>query len=122
MEDDSNLKPVIWIGSSREDLREFPKAVRSGIGIALNEAQEGGKLLSAKPLKGFGGAGVLEIVEDYDGDTYRAIYTVKFAEYIYVLHAFQKKSKKGIATPKTVIDLIRKRLKTAEDHFKELKK
>jgi phage-related protein len=115
-------KPVRWIGSSREDLREFPKKVRSGVGIALREAQHGGKLSNVKPLKGFGGAGVLEVVEDYDGNTYRAVYTVKFAEYVYVPHAFQKKSKQGIATPKAMIDLIRKRLKLAEEDFKGDKK
>jgi phage-related protein len=112
-------KPLRWMGSSLEDLREFPKKVRSGIGLALRKAQYGGKFPNVKPLKGFGGAGGLEVVEDYDGDTYRAVYTVKFAAYVYVLHAFQKKSKQGIATPKAAIDLIRKRLKAAEDDFKE---
>lgn len=88
-----------WIGSAREDLKTFPQEVRRFMGFALRAAQRGGKHPDAKPLRGFSGAGVLEITEDYDGDTYRAIYTVKFAEVIYVLHAFQKKSKQGIATP-----------------------
>ena len=111
-------KPIDWLGSSRDDLREFPKKVRREIGLALMEAQDGGKLPNVKPLKGFGGAGVLEVVENYDGDAYRAVYTVKFAELIYVLHVFQKKSKQGIATPKAIIDLIRQRLKEAEKDYK----
>jgi phage-related protein len=102
-------KPLDFIGSSREDLRRFPKEVRIVIGTALNTAQLGGKHPSAKPLKGFGGAGVLEIVDDFDGETYRAVYTVKFADIVYVLHAFQKKSRKGIETPKAEIDLVRRR-------------
>ena len=88
------------------------------MGYALYQAQLGLKHSSAKPLRGFGGASVLEIVEDHQSDTYRAVYTVKFSEFIYVLHAFQKKSKKGIATPKPDIDLIKTRLKTAEEHYK----
>lgn len=84
------------------------------IGTALNSAQLGGKHPAAKPLKGFGGAGVLEVVDDFDGDTYRAVYTVKFAGVVYVLHAFQKKSRKRIETPKNEIDLIRRRYKLAE--------
>ena len=86
------------------------------------EAQDGGKLPNVKPLKGFGGAGVLEVVENYDGDAYRAVYTVKFAERIYVLHVFQKKLKQGIATPKATIDLIRQRLKEAEKDYKGKKR
>ena len=88
------------------------------IGTALNSAQLGGKHPNAKPLKGFGGAGVLEIVDDFDGETYRAVYTVKFAKVVYVLHAFQKKSKKRIETPKNEIDLIRRRYKSAEEAHK----
>lgn len=107
-------KPVHWLGNSLEAMRELPAEVQDELGHALYIAQIGEKHYSAKPLKGFGGAGVLEIVEDYDGDTYRAVYTVKFAEVIYVLHVFQKKSKQGIATTKSVIELIRKRLKLAE--------
>ena len=89
------------------------------MGQAIDDAEHGGEHPSAKALKGFGGRGVLEIVDDFDGDTYRAVYTVKFGGVIYVLHAFQKKSKKGIATPQRDIDLIRARLKRAEQHYKE---
>jgi phage-related protein len=111
------VKPVRWIGSSRDDVRAFPEAVRLRIGGALWEAQTGGKAGWAKPLKGFGGVGVLEAVDDHDGDTYRAVYTVRFEGVVYVLHAFQKKSKSGIATPKHEIALIEQRLKRArEDH------
>ena len=111
------LKPVIWMGSSREDLKRFPEQVRRDIGQALYTAQQGDTDPAAKPLKGFSGAAVMEIVDRHDRNTYRAVYTVEFAGRIYVLHAFQKKSKKGIATPKHVIDLIKARLLTAErDH------
>ena len=91
------------------------------IGTALNTAQLGGKHPAAKPLKGFGGAGVLEIVDDFDSETYRAVYTVKFANIVYVLHAFQKKSRKGIETPKAEIDLVRRRYKSAEAAYRESK-
>jgi phage-related protein len=111
-------KPLFWVGGSRDDLREFPEGVRQTVGFGLWQAQNGGKHLDAKPLKGFGGAGVLEIIEDDDGSTYRAVYTVKFAGVVYVLHAFQKKSKKGARTPKRETDLIRRRLKMAEEHYK----
>ncbi|MEN6358314.1 MAG: type II toxin-antitoxin system RelE/ParE family toxin [Armatimonadota bacterium] len=114
---DASDRPLFWIGSSLDDLRSFPEDVRRVIGFALRRAQDGGKHVDAKPLKGFGGAGVLEIVEDDDGNTYRAVYTVKFAGVVYVLHAFQKKSKKGITTPKHEIDLVRSRLKRAEEHY-----
>ena len=110
-------KPVRWIGRSRQDLREFPAEARRNIGYALHFAQMGDKHPSAKPLKGFGGAGVLEIVEDHDGSTYRAVYTVRFAEVVYVLHAFQKKSKKGVRTPRQEIDLVKKRLQRAEEDY-----
>lgn len=116
------LKPVGWIASSLKDLKGFPDEAREEIGHALYEAQKGGKHVSAKPLKGFKGAGVLEVVEDHDGDTYRAVYTVRFAEVVYVLHCFQKKSKSGIATPKQDIDLINARLKTAEEKYAEWQK
>jgi phage-related protein len=106
------------MGSSLEDLRAFPKDVRVVIGAALNTAQLGGKHLAARPLKGFHGAGVLEIVDDFDGDTYRAVYTIRFAQFVYVLHAFQKKSKKGIATPKSDLDLMKQRLRNAEQHYR----
>ena len=118
MVESSQVKNIIWIGSSRADLKAFPAEVKEVIGYALYQAQLGLKHSSAKPLHGFGGAGVLEIVEDHHSDTYRAVYTVKFSEFIYVLHAFQKKSKKGIAMPKSDLDLIKTRLRTAEDHYK----
>jgi phage-related protein len=116
------LKPVEWISSSREDLREFPEDVQQTIGFALYRSQLGKKHPDAKPLKGFKGSGVLEIVEDFDGDTYRAVYTVKFEGIVYVLHAFQKKSKHGIATPKQDIDLIESRLKRAKEHYETYSK
>jgi phage-related protein len=111
------LKPLRWVGSSKRDLVAFPRAVRRQIGYALYFAQTRDKYPAAKPLKGFHGAGVLEVVEYYQGNTYRAVYTVKFSEIVYVLHAFQKKSKKGIATPQFEIDLIRDRLKLAESDY-----
>jgi phage-related protein len=119
MADGENLKPVIWIGTSLLDLKEFPLEVQSDLGYALYFAQTNLKHPKAKPLKGFKGASVLEIVEDYDGDTYRAVYTVKLAGVVYVLHVFQKKSKHGIATPKQDIELIEKRLKLALEFNKE---
>jgi len=109
----SELKDVFWVSSSRRDLRDFPGDVRQVMGYALYLAQCGGKHISAKPLQGFGGAGVLEVVDDYDGDTYRTVYTVRFTDAVYVLHAFQKESKRGVATPKHDIDLIRDRLEVA---------
>ncbi len=113
------LKPVEWIGSSLDDLKDFPDEVQQVVGYALYIAQCGDKHPSAKPLKGFKGAGVVEVVEDFDGDTYRAVYTIKFADVVYVLHSFQKKSKKGIATPKQDMDLIEARLKRAKEHYAE---
>ncbi|EYU15594.1 MULTISPECIES: type II toxin-antitoxin system RelE/ParE family toxin [Photorhabdus] len=110
------MKPLYWVGSSKKDLQSLPDDVQDIFGYALHVAQTGGKHSQAKPLKGFGGAGVLEVVEDYIGDTYRAVYTVKFGTAIYVLHVFQKKSSTGIATPKPDTDKIRERLKIAEDH------
>jgi phage-related protein len=107
-------KPLFWVASSRSDLRAFPVDVRRTMGFALWQAQCGKKHVDAKPLKGFGGAGVLEVVEDHQGNAYRAVYTVKFAGAVYVLHAFQKKSKKGMATPKQEIELVQERLKIAE--------
>jgi phage-related protein len=111
-------KPVEWIGSARSDLRKFPQDVRRVMGQAIDDAQLGDEHPAAKALKGFGGRSVLEIVDDFDGDTYRAVYTVKFVGVVYVLHAFQKKSKKGIATPQRDIELIKARLKRAEDHYR----
>jgi len=116
----SGAKPVYWVGSARSDLREFPDEVRTDMGFALWVAQQGGKPAQAKPLKGVvSGAGVLELVERYDGDTYRVVYTVRFKDALYVLHSFQKKSKRGIKTPKHEIDVIRERLKVAEAHYEE---
>ncbi len=112
-------KPLEWIPPSRRDLRRFPEQVQHEVGFALFEAQLGAKHASAKPLKGFGGARVLEIAEPFDGNTYRVLYTVRFRLAVYVLHAFQKKSTKGIATPKHVIDLVKMRLKQAETHYKD---
>lgn len=103
-------KPLVWIKDCRNRLQDFPEKVREAMGFALFQAQQGGKHVSAKPLKGFGGAGVLEVVDDFDGDTFRAVYTVKLAGVVYVLHCFQKKAKHGIATPKAVLDLIHERL------------
>ena len=111
------VKLLVWVGSSLKDLREFPE-VKDEMGFALYEAQCGLKPLDAKPLKGFGGANVLEIVSDYQTDTYRAVYTVRFNKRVYVLHAFQKKSKKGIATSQSDIELIKRRLKQAEELHK----
>ena len=110
-------KPLFWIGSSWSDLKDCPDEVQDFIGYALHWAQRGGKSPDAKPLQGFGGAGVLEIVDDFDGNTYRAMYTVRFAGAVYALHVFQKKSRKGIATPKQDIELVKARLKRAEDHY-----
>ncbi|MBE5203885.1 type II toxin-antitoxin system RelE/ParE family toxin [Pectobacterium quasiaquaticum] len=112
------MKSLYWVGSSKKDLQSLPADVQDVFGYALHVAQTGGKHIQAKPLKGFGGAGVLEVVEDYIGDTYRAVYTVKFGESVYVLHAFQKKSSSGIATPKPDMNTIRERLKAAENHAK----
>lgn len=114
MTPDLPLKPVIWVGTSRKDLREFPEPVQDHIGYTLFVAQQGGKHQDAKPLVGFGGAGVVEIVKDFRNDTFRAIYTVRFAGTVFVLHAFQKKSKTGRKTPKADIELIRQRLREAE--------
>jgi phage-related protein len=113
-EEKAVIRPLIWIDDSLETLRSFPPAARDEIGFALYQAQAGGKHVNAKPLKGLG-PGVLEVVSDYRGDTFRAVYTVRLEDRVYVLHAFQKKSKSGIATPKPEIDLIRSRLKRAID-------
>lgn len=112
------MKPIEWVGSSRKDLREFPPPVKDVFGRALLDVQFGDTPVGAKPLKGFGGASVMEIVADYDLSTYRAVYTVRFGDVVYVLHAFQKKSKEGIATPKHETDLIRSRLAAAEVHYR----
>ena len=115
-------KSVVWIGSSKKDLMALPVGVRKFFGHALDFAQRGEQHDAAKILQGFGGAGVLEVVEDDIGGTYRAVYTVKFAEAVFVLHCFQKKSKRGIATPQEDMDVIRTRLKVVELLVKELRK
>jgi phage-related protein len=112
-------KPVRWIGSSKADLSAFPEDVKRRVGGAIWEAQSGLKAPFAKPLKGFGGSGVLEVVEDFDGNTYRAVYTIRFAGVVYVLHAFQKKSRSGIATPKPDMDLIERRLARAREDYQQ---
>jgi phage-related protein len=119
MTDQPPLKPLLWIGSSRREFRTFPEPVKDRMGYALYVAQQGGKHRSAKPLAGFGGAGVVEIVTDERGDTFRTVYTVRLAGAVYVLHAFQKKSKSGRATPRTDVQLIRQRLREAERIAKE---
>jgi phage-related protein len=106
--------PLEFVGSSRDDLSDFPNDVKRCIGLALRTAQKGGKYPDAKPLKGFRGVGVLEIISDFDGNTFRAVYTVKLRGVIYVLHAFQKKSRKGIKTPQNEIEKIYSRLRDAE--------
>jgi phage-related protein len=116
-----NSRRLIWMGSSLEDLREFPDTVQDHVGYALFVAQQGRKHQDAKTLTGFGGAGVLEVVTDYRGDTFRAVYTVRYRDAIYVLHAFQKKSKTGRETPRRDIELIKQRLRDAERIAKERK-
>lgn len=112
-------KPLVWVGSTLDDLSAFPRPVRVVMGYALHVAQLGGKHPGTKPLKGFGGAGVLEVAEDHDGQTYRAVYTVRLKDRVYVLHAFEKKSKRGISTPKKEMDLVKRRLKEAEEIHRE---
>ena len=114
-------KPLEWIGSAKKDLMALPTKVRKFFGHAPDFAQRGGRHDAAKTLKGFGGAGVIEVVEHDAGGTYRAVYTVKFEEAVFVLHCFQKKSKSGIATPKEDMNIIRARLKVAEALVKELR-
>ena len=111
-------KPLHWIGSALKEVRRFPAEVQRTVGFALGAAQFGGKHPSAKPWKGEG-PGVLEVVKDFDGDTFRAIYAVRFARAVYVLHAFQKKSPRGVRTRLSDVDLVRERLKMAEQHYKE---
>ena len=110
-------KPIKWVGSAKRDLDAMPEDVKDVFGHAIDLAQAGGKHQDAKVMTGFGSAGVLEVVEDDRGDTYRAVYTVKFAGWVYVLHCFQKKSKNGIKTPKEVLDLIHARLRAAKLDF-----
>ena len=107
-------KPVIWLGDTLATLRACPQDVQDEVGYALYLAQIGGKYEGAKPLKGLG-AGVLEVIANHQGDTFRAVYTVRFADRVYVLHVFQKKSKRGVATPQSEIELVRQRLKRAAE-------
>ncbi|MGH8620083.1 MAG: type II toxin-antitoxin system RelE/ParE family toxin [Burkholderiales bacterium] len=116
------IRPVHWMGSAKRDLGNLPAAVIDVFGYALHLAQIGRKHEHAKPLRGFGSAGVLEIAEDWRGDTFRAVYTVQLAEVVFVLHVFQKKSKRGAETPKPDMELIRTRLKAAESMAKEMTK
>jgi len=111
------LKPLRWMASSKSDLLAMPVEVRRHVGYALYAAQQGDKHADAKVLKGFGDAAVIEVISRCDGDTFRAVYTVRFEGAVYVLHAFQKKAKRGIVTPKAEMDLIRKRLKLAEQDY-----
>ena len=122
MESHRSLTPLHWVGSSKRDLLSLPAPVVDLFGFALYLAQDGKKHEQAKPLRGFGSAGVLEVVEDWDRSAYRAVYTVRFESAVFVLHVFQKKSKRGAATPKADIDLIRERLKAAEQIAKELQR
>lgn len=110
-------KPIKWVASAKRDLDAMPEEVKDVFGHAIDLAQAGGKHVDAKPLTGFGSAGVLEVVEDFRRGTYRAVYTVKFAGWVYVVHCFQKKSKSGIKTPKEDLDLIDARLKAARLDF-----
>lgn len=114
-----NLKPLRWVGLSKKELIALPAEVRQVMGYAIHLAQTGGKHPDAKPLRGYKGAGVLEVVEDFDTDTYRTVYTVKFGDAIYVLHAFQKKATQGISTPKHTLDLIEDRLALAKQLHEE---
>ena len=109
-------RPLLWVASSKRDYREFPPRVQDGFGFELFLVQTGQHPPSAKPLKGLGG-GTLELIENFEGDTYRAVYTVRFSEAVYVLHAFKKKSKRGIKTPQSDIELIKRRLKLAEEDY-----
>lgn len=116
---DEDEKKLHWVGSSREDLTEFPAEVQDDIGSALSAAQFGGKAGTAKPWKG-AGSGVLEIVENHDGNAYRTVYTVRFPRAVYVLHVFQKKSTRGIQTAKKDVDAVDEALKTARDHYQRI--
>ena len=117
-----NFRPLRWIGSSKRDLLAMPDEVQQVFGFALYRAQTGMMHSNAKPLKGFGSAAVIEVVEDWRGNTYRAVYTVRFARAVYVLHCFQKKSKRGIATPQRDLDVIRERLQRAMAREQEVER
>ena len=111
-----SIKPVFWIGSTKDDLSALHEDVRDAVGQALFEAQRGGRHSSVKPLSGYGDASVLEVVVDHVGDTFRAVYTVRWPGRVYVLHVFQKKSKSGIKTPKAEMNRIDDRLKRLREH------
>lgn len=115
-------KEIRWIASSKKDLRAMPKAIRADFGFELQEVTEGVTPPSAKVLKGLGGPDVLELIADEQSGTYRAVYTVRFGDVVYVLHAFHKKSKSGIATTKQDIDLIKARLQAAEADYDKTRK
>jgi phage-related protein len=115
------LRPLLWVASSKRDFHEFPAQVQDDLGFELYLAQIGQHPPSAKLLKGLG-SGIVELVDDFDGDTYRAVYTVRFADAVYVLHAFKKKSKQGIKTPQPDIDLVKRRLRDAEQDYAERSK
>lgn len=116
---DRKTKPLLWVASSKRDLKQFPDDVQDHIGFALYQAQIGLTHRNAKPMSGLG-AGVMEVVSDFDTNAYRAVYVVRFAQAMYVLHAFQKKSTRGIATSKFDIDLIGRRLKAATEHYEKV--
>ena len=113
----NSVKELYWIGSSLKDLRAFPAEVKEEFGYALFQVQQGKTPRAAKPLKGYGGATVLELRTDFETDTYRAVYTVRFAGAVYVLHAFHKNSKQGIATPQSALELIKRRLRHAQEDY-----
>lgn len=118
----AGLKAIVWLGSSKKDLGEFPEEVEDDVGYSLFEAQQGKMPQDAKAPQGFAGASVLEIISNFDTDAFRAVYTVEFEEAIYVLHCFQKKSKRGNETPQKDEDMIERRFKAArEEHQKWLK-
>lgn len=121
MVNEDDMKPILWVGSSKRDLMDMPPDIRADFGYGLHQAQIGEFPDSAKPLTGFGGASVIELMQDHKGDTFRAVYTVKFSDVIAILHVFQKKSKRGVETPKQDIELIRSRLKLALELYKDWK-
>ena len=109
-------KPIVWVGTALKDLKAFPRDVQREVGYALYLAEIGEKHHKTRPLKGL--SGVMEIISDYQTDTYRTVYAIKLGDHIYVLHAFQKKSKRGIATPKQQMEIIRQRLRLAQQSAK----
>ena len=117
---EAGFKALFWLGASLKNLRDMPEPVRDTFGYALHQSQTGGCHPQAKPLKGFGSAGVLEVVEHAEHGTFRAVYTGRFPGAIYVLHCFQKKSLRGIATPRRDMSVVHERLKTAERHYEDM--